>query len=74
MTPTAQAVGFVCQNQDAIVWLLGAIGIGNVVSWFEKYIPTPLLHIANVLGLNWDDVARAIIAAMKQPATTPKGK
>lgn len=72
MDQTAQVVGLVCQHQDLVVWVLGVVGVGSAIGWFKGTLQTKapwLLHLANVAGLNWDDVAKALVAAMSKKAT-----
>ena len=62
----AAGVGLFCQHQDAVTYVLMAVGGGSVLSWFErwKYMPTALKWLARVLNVaDWDDVARSLKSA-----------
>ena len=54
-----------CNHQTALVSVLMAVGGGSVLAWFKKWLPAPVVHVANILGLNWDTVAVAAYHAVK---------
>ena len=58
MTPDS-LVTLACQHQDVLVALLGTIGVGNLISWFDSVkskLPSSMVAIVNIAALNWDDV------------------
>lgn len=63
-----QIVGLVCSHQDLAVAALSLVVTGSVLSWFKTKLPAPIVHVANILGLNWDDVAKAAIGYLSKSA------
>lgn len=74
MDETTQLVGLVCEHQELVATILGVVGVGSVVSWFQNHLPAPIAHVANLAGFNWNElvpVAKAIAVALNTKGTKP---
>lgn len=59
-----------CSNQDVLGPFLAVVLPASILSGFRDKLPAWALHLTNIVGLNWGDTARALLAAFtasKQP-------
>ena len=67
MDQTTQLVGLVCEHQQLAVTVLGIVGAGSVVSWFQNHLPAPIKRLAQIANIaDWDEIVKAIIAALSK--------